>query len=70
MSQAVVPKNRCAAALLLESDTRPCFRWVLQVVLCGNDGRRHRLSRYYAAWDEPRPESFRRVITVHHHLKM
>lgn len=29
------------------------------VVLRGPDGRLHRLSRYWAAWDQPRPESYR-----------
>lgn len=33
-----------------------------QVALQGADGRSHLLSRYYAAWDQPRPESYRQGL--------
>ncbi|MEW5317163.1 MAG: hypothetical protein WDW38_008489 [Sanguina aurantia] len=32
------------------------------VGVTGSDGQRHGLSRYYAAWDRPRPESYREDI--------
>lgn len=34
------------------------------VVLRGPDGRQHRLSRYWADWDQPRPESYRCVCVA------
>ncbi|KAL4447493.1 hypothetical protein ABPG75_004712 [Micractinium tetrahymenae] len=35
-----------------------------QVLLRGPDGRCHALSRYYAAWEEPRPESHREDVAA------
>ncbi|MEW5301860.1 MAG: hypothetical protein WDW36_004690 [Sanguina aurantia] len=32
------------------------------VGVTGSDGQRHGLSRYYAAWDRPRPESYREDV--------
>lgn len=32
-----------------------------QVTLLAPSGQLHRLSRYWAAWDRPRPESYRRA---------
>lgn len=35
-----------------------------QVVLLGADGQQHCLSRYWAEWDQPRPESYRWACAV------
>ena len=53
--------HACGVTLTAAPSPLPAPPW--QVAVLGPDGRKHRLSRYYAAWDQPRPESHRWVAT-------